>query len=271
LEIIYEGIYALPLELREPVHAALNAEPLGLPDHRLTVSAYRDTDGWAKITLVPTGMVETGWQLAEGLESLIVEVLAERVSRLEWQAYRLGGERIQSVAERVPVTFVNLNRVIPPLAGGYRFPWSEGESWWATQGWHHGNALDFQPLPGASEAVLAAESGWLTELCSDGYQSLLQIAHADGRFTYYLHVTVGMQVRRTLLDQAVERGQFLGFLMQDENFRTPCGQGGARHLHFAINTRATLMEGYNLEDIAWTATCCNAPPSYVSHNRPSDA
>jgi murein DD-endopeptidase MepM/ murein hydrolase activator NlpD len=271
LEITYEGIYALPLELRAPVRAALEAEPLGLPDHRLTVSAYRDSDGWAKITLVPTGVVEAGWRAIEHLGSGVVEVLAERISRLEWRAYRIGGMAIQAVAERVPVSFVNLSRAIPPLAGGYHFPWRAGEGWWATQGWHDGNALDFQPGPGASHAVLAAESGWLTELCSDGFQSMLQLAHADGRSTFYLHVTVGRQVRRTLLDQAVQRGQTLGYLMRDENFRTPCGQGGARHLHFAISARATLIEGYNLEDIARTATCCAAPPVYISHNRPPDA
>ena len=166
----------------------------------------------------------------------------------------------------MPASFISSNPEIA-LAGEYRFPWAAGQGWWATAGWHGGNALDFQPAFSAGVSVLAAESGYLTELCRDAYQSLLMIQHADGHQTYYLHVRVGRQVRNSLLDQTVQRGQFLGTLIRQNRFNYACGQGGVPHLHFITSARDLMIEGVSLEDIATNANCCKNPPVYISSNR----
>ena len=114
--------------------------------------------------------------------------------------------------------------------------------------------------------VLAAQSGRMREICSDGYQSLIEIQHADERQTYYLHITLSLSVRRQLLDHAVRRGQYLGELIGQSYFRTPCGQGSSRHLHFAVSDRAMIIERFPLEGIAASASCCANPPVYRSTN-----
>ncbi len=264
LEIDFEAVYSLMVELREPLRQALEADQsLLYPAYRFTVTAFRERDGWAKITLAPTELVENGWQRVEDYRDRWVEVLARQTDD-RWQMWLMGS----ADNPPVPGNFVNLEATPPPLAGGYRFPWRAGQSWWSIQGWHEGNALDFQPQPEGSHAVLAAESGLLKEVCSDGYQSLLQITHADGRATYYLHVTLGQRVRERWLDQPVPQGLVLGQLYRRVRYRTACGQGYSRHLHFAVSDRSLTIDGYLLADIAAVASCCTRPPSFTSTNQP---
>lgn len=269
LEITFDGVYSLALEFRRPVVSVL-AENRGLlPDSRLTVSAYRDIAGWAKITLVPTSLVESRWTDVETVSP--VEIIARERAAREWIAYLVGSAAYDSVISEVPQAFVDYVSPVPPAEGEYRFPWQAGHTWWAIQGWHDGNGLDFQPGIGARFAVLAAQAGRLREICSDGYQSLLEIQHADGRSTYYLHVRMGLRTRRQLLDQPVRRGQYLGELIGQQRFVTPCGQGNSRHLHFVVSDRTLVFEGYPLEGVAASASCCANPPSYLSSNARSDA
>lgn len=263
LEIVFEGVYSLALEFRAPVRAALAANRALLPEASYTVSAFRDTVGWAKVTLVPTRFVESGWVNVEQI--VPIEVIL-RDGDGEWVAYLVGGAAFAAVLDDVPRAFADYVSALQPLETPYKFPWQAGEEWWAIQGWHDGSALDFQPGLGARYAVLAAQAGVLRELCSDGTQSLLQIRHADGRATYYLHVTMGLAVRRTLLDQIVAQGQYLGELVRGRSFLSPCGQGLSRHLHFAVSDRSMVVDGSPLEGVAASASCCNAPPSYRSSN-----
>lgn len=263
LEIVFEGVYSLALEFRVPVRVALAANRALLPEASYTVSAFRDTAGWAKVTLVPTRFVASGWEHVEAIVPL--EVILQHTAD-EWVAYLVGSAAFAAVLSDVPRAFADYVSTLQPLEASYKFPWQAGEDWWAIQGWHDGNALDFQPGLSARYAVLAAQAGVLRELCSDGTQSLLQIRHADGRATYYLHVTMGLAVRRTLLDQIVRQGQYLGELVRGRSFLSPCGQGLSRHLHFAVSDRALSIDGLLLEGIAGSASCCNAPPSYRSSN-----
>src|SRR5690606_13022370 len=115
-----------------------------------------------------------------------VQIILHQVAREQWAAYLMGSAGFAAVANLVPREFVDPAAVAPLITAPYRFPWPEGQTWWAVQGWHDGNAIDFQPDLNARFAVLAAQAGILREICSDGYQSLLQIEHADGRATYYL-------------------------------------------------------------------------------------
>ena len=269
LEITFDGVYSHALEFRQSVRNTLEANRALLPDSRLTVSAFRDTDDWAKLTLVSTAFVENGWTHVETVTP--IEVIARKVADGVWIAAVVGGGDFGALSGALPRAFVNLDAPIPPLEGEYRFPWASGQSWWAIQGWHGGSAIDFQPGIGARHSVLAAQSGFLREICSDGYQSLLEIAHADGRRTYYLHVTMGLTVRRQLLDQPIRQGQYLGELIRVDYFVTPCGQGMSRHLHFAVSDPSMTIDGYPLEGVAASASCCANPPGYPSTNQRIDA
>jgi hypothetical protein len=263
LEIRFEGVYSIALEFRAPLRAALEANRALLPELSYTVSAYRDVPGWAKITLVPTQFVEDVWANVEQITP--VEVIMRQVAR-QWQGYLVGSAAFARVLDDVPRDFVDYASPLPLIETSYKFPWQSGQEWWAIQGWHDGNALDFQPGLAGRFAVLAAQAGVLRELCSDGTQSLLQIQHGDRRSTYYLHVTMGLTVRRTLLDQIVRQGQYLGELVRGRAFISPCGQGLSRHLHFAVSDRSISIEGFPLEGVAASASCCNHPPSYRSSN-----
>lgn len=263
LEITFDGVYSLSLDFRQAVRDVLDANQSLLPDSRLTVSAYRNITGWAKITLVPTSFVETAWANVESISP--VEIIA-RQTHDQWVGYLVGSPDFETIMGDIPRSFIDYISPLPSLEGEYLFPWQNGQNWWAIQGWHDGNALDFQPGIGARYAVLAAQSGRMREICSDGYQSLIEIQHADERQTYYLHITLSLSVRRQLLDHAVRRGQYLGELIGQSYFRTPCGQGSSRHLHFAVSDRAMIIERFPLEGIAASASCCANPPVYRSTN-----
>lgn len=264
LELDFDSVYALQLELRNPAEDALMQYRHLLPDNRLTVTAYRFVDGWAKITLLPTFIIENRWRNIEEYSHLAVVILAEQRSIYAWDAYLLHPDL---PLPDVPARFMDVLTDVVPLAGEYRFPWAAGQGWWATDGWHAGNALDFQPAFESGFTVLAVESGYLTELCRDGYQSLLMIAHADGRRTYYLHVRVGNDGRKNVLDRNVQRGQVIGRLIRNAPFNYACGQGGVAHLHFIVSDRTMHIQGVALEDIARDAECCSNPPVFISTNQ----
>lgn len=276
--ITFDGVYSLPLEIRRAVLAVLEPDADRLPAPRLTVSAYRAADEWAKITLVPSEVVERGWTHIETIDPFVVEVIAFRTGAgwigVGWRTDGLESASLAAVRDRIPPAFIDFS---PPTAAEaaesdiYSFPWRAGDEWWAVQGWHGGNAIDFQPTTGARAGVLAAAPGYLRELCSDGTQSFLQIRHVDGRATYYLHVTLSLNVRRQLLDQQVVRGQYLGDLIRYAPFVTPCGQGYSRHLHFAVTDPAMVIDSYTVEAIAAVASCCAAPPRFASSNVRVDA
>ena len=263
LDITFDGIYSLALEFRAPLRAALEANRDLLGSERYTVSAYRDIADWAKVTLIPTTYVENGWSEIE--TAVPAEVIMAQQDKT-WMGFVMGSAAFATIADDLPPGFVDTVSPLPALVDAYKFPWQRGQDWWAIEGWHEGSALDFQPGIGARFAVLAAQAGRLREICGDGIQSLLQIQHADGRSTYYLHVTMGLAVRRHLLDQMVRQGQYLGELIRQKYFVTPCGRGYSRHLHFAVSDRGMDIEGFPVETIAASASCCQHPPIYRSTN-----
>ncbi len=269
LEITFVGIYPLEPYLRQPILTALETDRAALPPiSAWTISAFRAQGDWMKVVLVPTALVEAGWQGIEQSAGQWAEVVIQRLRPGEYRAGVFGGNA--DWLREVPPEFINPDPTLPPMTGGYLFPWEAGQRWWAIEGWHDGNALDFQPAYQQRYVVLAAESGRLREICYDGTQSWIEIQHADGQATYYLHLTVGRSVRSTLLDQDVERGQPLGALLNQAPFYSPCGQGSSRHLHFSVTDRTLVVDGYPLMDIASVARCCNGSPEYASTNRRLD-
>lgn len=267
LEVRYDGIYSIPAELRSPILEAMKAELYLLPDEgQWVVSAYRAIPGWAKIVLVPQRFVDASWEHIETLSNYIVEVVAYEDKPHQWQAFLLNGVVGQGIQDEIPQNFVDVISSLPDLAGEYRFPWMARQGWWAVQGWHGGNAIDFQPAYEVGYSVVAVESGYLREVCRDGYQSLLQITHADGNVTYYLHVQPSRTLRNTLLDHSVQRGQYLGELTRNPPFNYACGQGLSRHLHFVSSNPHLIVQGHDLSNIAEIATCCRDVPIFVSEN-----
>lgn len=271
LNIRYEGIYSVPPEMRVPIMKAMQAEQqFLLGESEWIVSAYRAIPGWAKVVLVPQRFVNANWEYIETLTPYVIEVMAYEDTPFNWQAFLLNGAIEQGMQSQIPEDFVNVVSEIPELAGAYQFPWMARQGWWAVQGWHGGNAIDFQPAYDVGYSVVAAEAGYLREICRDGYQSLLQITHADGNVTYYLHVQPSRTLRQSLLDQPVQRGQYLGELTRNPPFNYACGRGLSRHLHFVSSDPHLIIQGHELSDIADVATCCRDVPIFVSENERID-
>lgn len=230
------------------------------------VSAMREPagGGWAKITLVPAALLDRAWSSVELYDRFITEIVLEQGEH-GWFGHRLSAPVLTDL--RTPPGW--LDPTLPPLEGAYRLPWAAGVTWWAIAGWHDGATLDFQPSLTArglreGHTVFTPNSGHLRELCYDGYQSLLHLRHADGRSTYLLHVSLSPDARRSLLDRPIGRGVALGELIRFAPFRTPCGQGGSRHLHFATSDRALVLDGVRMSAIARVAGCCAAPPTFTA-------
>lgn len=269
LEIYTQDVWQLEREFAAPLRAALERERAWLPpEARFVVSAFRREGDWARVTLLPPIFVSSvPTRRIEAIDPYVVDAVGWGVGEEQWVFEVVGSPAYEAALPLIPTGVIDWRSPLPPMAGAYRLPWEAGQAWWAINGWHDGNALDFQPrLNSASFAVLAAEAGYLRELCYDGYQSLLQIRHADGNATYYLHVNPDPVLRRQILDQNVERGRYLGELVRAATFRNPCGEGRSRHLHFASAERGIVIDGYALEDIAASASCCANPPEYESGN-----
>ncbi len=267
----FDAIFPPALEFRAPILAVMTANrALLAPTTQFTVSAYRDIPDWALVTLVPTALVRASWAGVETRASEAVEIVLRQTAPGEWNPYILGSPTFAAIASDLPASFIDVSSPLPEITTGYKFPWMSGQTWWAINGWHDGSAIDFEPALIPRYAVLASQSGRLRELCSDGYQSLLQIEHADGRSTFYLHVTLSLNVRRHLLNQIVRQGQYLGEIIGSDQFHTPCGVGFSRHLHFAVSDRSLLIEDTPLEGLAASASCCADPPEYTSTNQRID-
>lgn len=245
IEIDFDTVLTVPYEFRRPIEEAMVSGRSLLPAvDRFTVSALRSSGDWMHAILVPTYVVEAGWEV-ELKPDEIIEVLGQRNAANEISAYVRGSTGFTNLARETPKDFIDFNSFdVSPATVDYLFPWTSGQYWYKTQGWHEGDAMDFQPVvrttPAIHYAVLAAASGRLTEICNDGYQSRLRIEHADGS-TQYLHLDVN-SVRRDLLGQNVARGQIVGLLYDGNQgarwhngyyyqYWTACGYGTAVHLH----------------------------------------
>ncbi len=264
LEIEFDTVLNVPDEFRQPVEDAMVSGRSQLTGNRFTVTALRSSGDWMQAILVPTYVVESVWEV-ELRPNDIVEVLGRRDGAGGFSAYLRGTTDFAALALEVPQNFIDFSSPsdIAPTTVGYLFPWTSGQNWYKTQGWHSGNAIDFQPVVRSSrpihDAVLAAAPGRLTEVCNDGYQSALRVEHADGN-TQYLHLDVNA-VRRDLLGQNVVRGQFLGLLYNGTQggrwynghyykFWTRCGYGTGTHLHFVLPRRDLTIDGHNANNVA---------------------
>ncbi len=258
VQVDYQTVLLVSLEFQSPIfEALLSNEELVSSYERFTVTALRLEGDWVEVILVPSYIVEARWEIEYSSDEIIM-LLGNKDSNDEWVMYSAGSNEYALLLSNVPDSFLQAAQ-LNALASNHLFPWTNGQEWYKTQGWHLGDAIDFQPVvrtdPSVHFAVLASEAGALSEICNDGTQSMLQVSHSDGT-TQYLHLDAGT-IARELLGQNVVRGQYLGLLYNgtegghdDYQYDTPCGYGTAVHLHFVFPNRTTTIDGYNANDVS---------------------
>lgn len=269
-------------EYQTPIRQAIEAGSSLLPAiDRFTVSSMRTEGDWMHAILVPTRIVEADWE-AELRDREIIEVLGRRHDNGRWEAYLLGSDDYVRLSQETPTHFITFSdsiylrtaiargeRISTRASVNFLFPWTSGQEWKKTQGWHY-TAIDFSPTlrtdPPVHFAVLAAESGQVTRICYDSAQTSLSISHSDGSTTKYVHLA-SSTVRTDLLGQNVARGQFLGLIyngtagagpcevngvIYDCQYITDCGKGTGPHIHFGV-PQNVMIDGYNTNDVAGAA------------------
>lgn len=274
LQIDFDWVGTVPQEVRKPVEEALAAERALVPDPRLTATAFRAVDGWAKLILVPTVVVESGWEVDPGNDD-ILQVFARQENGL-WTASLSNAESFEAVQTQVPTALYDFSA---PESHGFRFPWTALMFWRVgSLGWHQGNAIDFSPLIASDDAVLAADSGTAELICggpgtNDPDQAMWRVTHHDGERTGYLHLAVS-SIDVSIDGQSIPRGWRLGDLYDGNaqtgngcpsgwtcQFDTPCGYGTGPHLHFTISNQNATVDGNNINTVG------NSPgTAYVSSN-----
>ncbi|MGB1249329.1 MAG: hypothetical protein ACPG8W_01745 [Candidatus Promineifilaceae bacterium] len=266
LTIDFDAVRPLPDILRSSLFQAFASKQFVPPSEGTdyTVSAFQIDGEWANITLVPSHVIGIGWE--EELDPAhIVEVVAYR-GQMQWYAHSAGTDGYTLLMMAVPDSFMGYAREYDGLGDDsrapdttYLFPWTQNHRWYKTGGWHgsEGRSIDVQNVPRSSDpdyAVLAAAPGRLREICNDtSGQSWLAIDHADGT-TVYGHMEANT-IRRDLLNQNVEQGQYLGLLYKRSggSFGTPCGYGSAFHLHFTLPNKNLTINGYGANTVAGSA------------------
>jgi murein DD-endopeptidase MepM/ murein hydrolase activator NlpD len=236
---------------------------------------------WAHIVLVPSYIVDSGWQIYLPNDE-IVNLIAQKQSDGNWKVFIVNDQTKDELKEIVPSALVDISTP-QSTNNAYLFPWTSGDRWKKTNGWHPTNAIDFVRANGNnSRNVLAAEAGTLTQVCNDGYQAKVRVNHGSVT-TGYLHLSAG-SIPSDLINHEVVRGTIIGSLytgsdmIPDENnpycsgisglkFWTPCGCGTGEHLHFETSNTGITIDGYNINTVANSAY----GTLYLSHNTPSGA
>ena len=275
-------------EFQQPIQEALESGKTLLPEtSRFTVSNLRmDNSGhWMHAVIVPTSVIESDWEEINH----IIEFLAKRQYDGSWIGYVWGSEEYLTLLKEAPRDFIAisdvdlagpsiaLGRELPVKGDEYLFPWTKGQCWKKTQGWHSGYSLDFSPSGGLE--LLAAIGGKLTVVCSDNYQTTLSI---DGKFRY-THVDT-KSFKSNLEGQNIVRGQVLGVPFNPNNYPgeelllpdgaclrnknycyqrypnrqglrydTKCGYGTGMHVHFTLPSKYITIDGHNANDVANSA------------------
>jgi murein DD-endopeptidase MepM/ murein hydrolase activator NlpD len=262
-QIDFNWVDTVPQEVRQPVQDSLQTNRSLLPQQRLTATAFRAVDGWAKLILVPTAVVESGWEMPLGTGDL-VRVFIQQGKDGQWTAHLPGAAEAAGALKQVPES---LAASAAPEALGLLFPWT-ATRWWrvGSQGWHQGNAIDFSPLVASDDAVLASDAGSVDLVCggpgtNDPFQSMYVITHEDGTTTGYLHLAVS-SIDPSIDGQNIPRGWHLGDIYDGNaqtanncppgwtcQFDTPCGYGTGPHVHWTISDMNATVDGNNINTV----------------------
>jgi hypothetical protein len=261
LEIDLSSVTEVPAEFHAALRQALLQDPVALAQQNVTVSAWRTTDGWFYAVIVPTRIIGAGWDDVEAKD--IIDIIGYADPQGGWLAFTSNQPQFAETLAQAPSDFVSAPAPIEPGVANtmnYLFPWAAPQRWYKTQGWHSGNALDFQPVvrtdPGTHFAVLASERGRLETICNDGVQINARIVHPNGATTIYVHLSA-QHYRRDLVGQEVVQGQYLGLIYVNgsvgNSYSTACGWGTGAHLHFVLPARNLALNGLAAETISAAA------------------
>ena len=256
--------HSITQEIRDSIEIAVMTDQSLLPFdiYRFTLTKFQTSGNWIHAVLIPTHIVESAWE-AEFKPGYIVEILGHHHDTGEWIATVVGSQGFWALAARVPRDFIDFSSSLTLDAASsttvnYLFPWTKGQIWYLTQGWHSGNSLDFQPtapIGTSNRVVLAASTGRLICVCDDSYQSNLAIVN-DVETTTYVHLDKGTIIQ-DIINKDVVQGQFLGLLYNgnqggggDYQYNTACGKGTAAHLHITFPQKAITIDNHNANDLA---------------------
>ncbi len=265
VEVTYEAHPDVPVDLREPLQDALRSSSLVAESTDLFwVTAWRQSSDWAQITVADQVVIDAGWE-GGFPDGLILDVLLHQSLGSSWEAEVIGDPINHRLYDTVPAGFME-------KLGGFsesqnqvlKLPWTAGQDWRKTQGWHvpgdtlfgNGNAIDVAPVntsnPSVNKAVLAVGVGVVSQRCADATQVNIRLATNDGDF-YYVHLQPGT-VRTDLYGKTVQRGQYLGQIRTAAgSFSNTCGSGNNPHLHLEVPNRNFTIDGANINTIATSA------------------
>jgi thermitase len=264
VNVDFESIAKVPEELHTAVISLLQQDPtLTTQTTQFVSTAYRSSidNTWARIVLFPA---PNDSPLIIGDETLVIsfstmiEVLLKKTNG-QWEARSYTSSDFDTFRQDVPSTFIDFSSEVSGLTTNvYRFPWTNGQNWYRTQGWHSayygipGGAIDFQPewpRTGNLLAVLSASIGTLDVICQpdSGGQAWLKTTNSDG-IVGYGHLDANT-VRGDLYGQVVQMGQYIGSLYNpnpNQNFSSPCGFGASPHLHLILQQGTIQFFDVNL-------------------------
>lgn len=288
ISINFDAVPGVLSEYHEPVEKLFQQYHNLLPtSDRFTVTAVRANDdgSWVELTIVPSYIVDLGWEVNYEPEEILKILLTQRTDGIT--AILPGTPEYESAHPEIPAGFASSqlsSESIQLLGTDFKFPWIAGKGWRrGALTWHTGygdNSLDFLPNdtsnPTTNLAVLSAEAGTVSKDCDDGKQALFRINHSSG-WTKYLHMDAGT-VANNLIGQSIPRGRYLGLLYTGTDrsagncngysgckFHTTCGYGTATHLHFGVSDRNWSIDGVALNTIA-----VSGQATYISSNQRVD-
>ncbi len=247
LYLIDFGLSSLSVSQQEAISAYVNAHADKMPAdiHDYTVTAqYVNSSGRQVVGLVPTDVYASHWAIPLPDDTPVFLTLTGSTN---------GGWS----AEFLP------KPIVPRQSSSldYRFPWTNGHTWLKTQGYHFqslGYSIDFSPGSNSVLNVLAIESGLLQPICTDPYEGMVKVTHADGVKSGYLHLS-SSSIPSGLFNQNIPQGQVLGQAytgsakvdphpycipgLANYKFATKCGCGNGTHLHFEASSQDISIQG----------------------------
>jgi len=260
-ELAFTAIVAFPDTFHQVLSNSVLLNQNALPKYdSFTVTSFEQYDEWMQVIVVPTYIVDAGWEVPL-LDEEIVEFLIWTSPTNRQYAFPRGTDGYQLMTRTVPSAYIDYSAEQPESRAvdneEYKFPWTSGQQWFKTNGWHGegSRALDFQPQSASGSfetnyAVLAAASGRLWRVCGPDSigQAALAVTKANGT-SKYLHLDNNSVPN--IINQTVPRGQYIGHTFAPGRYYNGnCGYGANRHLHLVLPTQDMTIDGHEAKNVA---------------------
>jgi len=114
--IDFETVVTVPYELHQPIESAMGSSRSALPtETRFTVTALRRSGDWMEAILVPTRVVEAGWEVQLGQDE-VIQILGHRVATGRYLAFVCGTPAASRLEQDVPREFIDFSAPATPMA-----------------------------------------------------------------------------------------------------------------------------------------------------------